>query len=182
MNVALVAAVVFCACLCGALFWRAAAYNRIAERYRGEQAAVFAEVFEGKRPADGLNIPSRLAAEERRVRAMAGESLDLLPSRASAPNLLHRVLSRFPVDAACKVSELRINEDKLYVEGTAPSHAHAAAVAAALAADGTMKIDAPSTEQLTGGGGVSMRVTGVAVAAPTARAGAGPTTRKAGAP
>src|SRR6185436_999635 len=57
------AAVLFVACACAAMLWRAARYDRLAGQYAGDQQAVFRTVFPRQPlPAD---VRSRLASEER---------------------------------------------------------------------------------------------------------------------
>ena len=162
IKAAAIAAVVFVVCFCAAMVWRASTYQQIAADAEAEQSELFAKVFDGKRPAEGLNIRSRLATEERRLRALAGESLEL-PSRPSALVLLHRVLERLPAadGARCQIDELRIEEEKLYIEGTAPSHADAAMFATALGTGGAFDVESPRTAQLgSGADGVSMTISG----------------------
>ena len=168
INAALAASIFFCICLCGALLWRASAYERVVAQHQRDQTELFAHIFDGKHPAEGINISSRLASEERRFRALAGESMDL-PSRPSALVLLQRVLARLPADADCQITELRLNQEKLYLSGIASSHTAAATFASNLAADSTFHIDPPRTEQLPSDGGIALTLTGTATAAPTTR-------------
>jgi hypothetical protein len=168
------ARVVFSVCLCAALAWRAHGYRERAGRCEREQAEIYARAFDGRLPPEGINVASRMSSEERRLRSLAGESVVDAPSQASALEALRRLLARLPDGRACEIAELRLNDDKLYLAGTAPSHADAAALAAALAGDPGFRLESPRTEQLPGGAGVAVTLNAtVSAAASSARSGEG---------
>ncbi len=159
IRTAMVATMIFILCISAALVWRTLGYQRMAEQFQAKQAEVFREVFQNRIDPDGIDIPSRLASEERRLRLLTGQSTDA-PTQPSAMVLLRQVLARISPDTQCQVNELRLGEGKLYVEASAPSHASGAAFAAALSADRTFAIDSPRSEQIGEGKGVAIVVTG----------------------
>lgn len=164
IRAAVLAAIGLAVCLAAAVVWRASAYQGAAGDYAREQQAIFERVLPGKPMNDGFSVAAQLLREERRLRGLSGEGQDL-PSRPSALLLLQRLLNALPADGRCRVNELRLNEDKVWVEAVVPSHAEATSVATSLAADRAFRVDPPRTEQVGGGSpAVSMTLTATAAA------------------
>ncbi len=148
LTAAAIAAVLFLAVVCSALFWRAAHYQRLARKYDDQQRAVYLEVFPGQ-PIP-LDPASRLASQERKLRAAAGQA----PGTLQHPPvlvLLREALIRFPSDVRFRVTELKLDPETLSLQGQARSHADADAVATALRRDGNFAVDLPRTEQAANG-------------------------------
>jgi hypothetical protein len=159
------AAILLCVCLCGGMLWRANNYRRQADSSARALDQLYAHVFDGHQPTGGVDVASRLSSEERRLRLLSGHAAEL-PMRVSALYLLQRLLSDLPRDTPCQVDDLRISPERLSIEGTAPSHAEAAAFAASLSAGNTFQIDPPRTEQRSGVTGVSMSITATTMVQP----------------
>lgn len=134
-------------------------YQRIIATQVALQESVFSQLFPN-RPLP-INIKSRLASEKAGLASLRGHSSPL-PAQTSALELLYRLLSSFPPDMKYRVLELRLDGDKLYLEGQARSHGEADTIAAAITNGSRLLVDQPRTEQLPQGG-VSFTITGQAV-------------------
>lgn len=163
IRAAMVAAVFLVVAVFGAVLWRASEYQRLTVQYEHEQQELFQKTFPGKTLNDELSVATQLLREERRLRALAGGDEADVPARVSSLALLQRVLMALPADGRCQVNELRLNEDKVWIEAVVPTHADATSVATSLAADKGFNVEAPRTEQLAGGANVAMTLTATAV-------------------
>ncbi|MDB5325532.1 MAG: hypothetical protein JWM57_1101 [Phycisphaerales bacterium] len=139
-----------------AISWRSAAYRLLTSEYDSQQREIFSRAFPNKSLIEGLSVPTQLLREERRLLATAGGGDTGIPDRPSSLFVLQRVLAAIPPGGACQVDELRLNDDKIWIEGTVPTHADATTVATSLAKDGGFAVEPPRTEQVTGGTGVAM--------------------------
>jgi hypothetical protein len=90
-------------------------------------------------------VKLRLASEEKRLRMVAGEQTEM-PLHPSVMSPLYELLSRLPTDVQFHVTQLRLGEGKLFLEGEAKSHGDADALAAALRTDHAFEIEPPRTE------------------------------------
>jgi hypothetical protein len=163
IRAAMLAAIFLVVAVFGAVLWRASEYQRLTVQYEHEQQELFQKTFPGKTLNDELSVATQLLREERRLRALAGGDGADVPARVSSLAVLQRVLTALPADGRCQVSELRLNEDKVWIEAVVPSHADATSVATSLAADKGFAVEAPRTEQLPGGANVAMTLTATAV-------------------
>jgi hypothetical protein len=152
-RIALVAVVVFAACLVAALFVRASRYERLAGRYESEQREAFQRLFpDAAVPAD---VRSRLASEAR------GAGGDDGASRTEANGLLvlRDVLTFLPSDMRFRVTEIRLDGHAFTLVGDVPTHGDAEALAAALRRRDGFEVQPPRTEQ-QGGASVGFTING----------------------
>jgi hypothetical protein len=130
------------------MLWRAARYNRLAARCADEQREVFRQTV--PRQPEPLDVPSRLASEQRALQGLSGDSTAPPPQ---PPGLvaLRDLLARLPGDVRFRVLELRLDGASFVIEGQARSHSDADAIAESLRAAGGFSVDPPRTEQLSSG-------------------------------
>jgi hypothetical protein len=143
--------------LAGAAWWRAQAYQAWIGQLQDQQAAVFQDTFPGQTPPTA--VLARFQSEARRLRGTAGADQSL-PRRSNAVVGLHQVLSTLPANLRFRVLELRIDRDRVYLEGQARSHGDAETIAAALNRSPQLAIEPARTDNLTDQG-VSFTLTGI---------------------
>lgn len=170
----LAAAIVFLASICAALLWRSAHYQRAARDHVAAQEAVFKDALPGQ--AVPPNPVSRLASEERRMRAMSGDGpgSEGKPRQASALLVLREVLGNLPDDVRFTVSELRLGEGgegRFTLQGQALSHKDADAVAAALRHGAGFEVEVRRSDTVAGVVGFTMSGSAEAGAPPEPGAG-----------
>lgn len=104
-----------------------------------------------------VSVPSpsaarlQLEAEQRRLRALSGESSDL-PVQTSALLQLRELTRRLPTQLRYRITDIRIDPDRIHIDGQARTHSDADQIAAALRRQQGFIIDPPRTEQLRGQG------------------------------
>lgn len=131
------------------LLWRAEQYRRLTTDYQARQQEIFRKAFPGQTLPAGVKM--RLVSEERKLRGLSGEASEL-PPRKSALLILHHALGALPAELRYRLTEIRCGVDHVYLEGQVRSHTDADALASALRSQKKLTIEAPRTEQLTGGG------------------------------
>lgn len=131
---------------CGAMLWRSARYDRLAEQYADEQREVFRRTF--PRQPEPEDVRSRLASEERGLRGLSGDPAALPPQ---PPGLLalRELLAAMPADVRFRILELRLEGTQFTLEGQSRTHGDADAIASALRAAPGMTVEPPRTEQLS---------------------------------
>jgi hypothetical protein len=174
------AAVLCVACLCAGMLWRAARYDRLASRYVAEQQQAFRQVFPWQPiPPD---VRSRLASEERALRAISGasggDSSDSADPPREAPGLvvLRDLLAALPAGLRYRLLEARLDGGRFTLEGQVNAHGDADTIAGALRAQRGLTVEPPRTEQLpespSGEKAVAFTISGTVSAEPSAAAGA----------
>jgi len=163
LSFAIVALLLLLTTIAAAFWWRARHYDALTASHRTLQLAAYREVLpQGSEPID---LVSRLASEERRLKGLRGhDDGEAPPEQISALELLYRTLVSLPDDLRFRVTELRWESDKLYMEGQARSHADAEALAKALRQAARFTIEPPRSEQRPSGQGVTFTITGSAAA------------------
>lgn len=169
LRAAAVAAAAFLIILSAGMVVRGWHYRKIARQNLQMQHEIFRKVFPAQEiPTD---VTSRLASEERKLRALNGNGADA-PPRASALIVLRDTLSHLPPKVRFRLSELRLADGEVSLTGEARSHADAEALAAALQAGG-FAVTLPRTEQV-GMMGVNFTMSGSLAAKAAAGAAAAP--------
>lgn len=145
-----------------AMLWRAREYDRTADRVLEQQRQAFAVAFPGQPiPAQVLG---RLRSEARLAASLATGGPEA--GAAGDPDATFRffrdVLNAVPRDLRLQVHELRLEPQKLYVEGRVRSHGDAEVLAGALRQAG-FDVAPPRSEQ-RGADGVWFTLSGVPVA------------------
>lgn len=168
LRAAAVAAAVFLLVLSAGMFVRGWQYREIARQHLQAQHEVFRNTFPSQ--AIPIDVTSRLASEERKLRVLNGGGAADAPPRASALVILRDTLSHLPAKVRVRLSELRLAEDGVSLKGEARSHADAEALAAALQAGG-FAVTLPKTEQV-GMMGVNFTMSGSLPAGPGTAPGA----------
>lgn len=148
-------------CVAVSLLWRAHRYEAYADAETSHQIQLFHQALPQQQvPVD---VISRLASEERRLRGISGDSMNL-PTAPSALSLFNSVLANLPKSLRYRILELRLDGTTLYVEGEARSHGDAESIASAVRGSGVFSIDPPKSEQRPDKE-VSFTLTGSVVAA-----------------
>ncbi|MEM9420561.1 MAG: type II secretion system protein GspL [Planctomycetota bacterium] len=127
--------------------WQAQKLTTEANEQNEAQAALFRETFPGKRVPSA--ILSRFRSEAARAKGMAGTD-DTLPSPATTLADLEQVLQGLPENLRFRILELRIETDRLYLDGQARSHTEAEQIAARLREHVDFKLEPPRTQNITG--------------------------------
>ena len=125
--------------------WRGAQYQHVAYEQRQEQETLFREAFPGQDVP--LMVLARFRSEQRRLNGMSGLSGDL-PEQTSALSMLHHALVSLPGDMRYRVLELRLDPNRIYLDGQARSHGDADLIAASLRQRDAFVIEPPRTENL----------------------------------
>jgi hypothetical protein len=147
------------------MLWRASRYDDLAARLADDQRLVYRQAFPSTPvPQD---VPSRLESEERSLRGLSGDASAPPPDDAGLLTL-RDLMTHLPppADLRYRILELRLDKDRFTLEGQAPAHADADAIAAALRQPRAFDVEPPRTERLPGGDanaatGVSFTLTGV---------------------
>jgi len=153
LKAALVATVLMLICLNAAMLWRANEYHKMADHDTNQQRSLFIKLFPDQKPP--LTIDKRLASEYKKLSGMRGKS-QALPKPPVTLTLMHHVLNRLPSTVRFRLTEIRIEDDSLYLDGQARSHGDVGSIANALGVgDDTLKVETRHTEQLANRPGVS---------------------------
>jgi hypothetical protein len=164
LTCAAVAAVLCLLCAVGAMLWRAGRYDDLAARLADDQRLVYRKAFPNAPIPD--DVRSRLESEERSLRGVSGDASAPPPDDAGLVTL-RDLMAHLPppTDLRYRILELRLDKDRFTLEGQAPAHADADAIAAALRQRRTFEVEPPRTERLPSGDanaatGVSFTLTG----------------------
>ena len=117
------------------------------------QAAIFAEIFPGQAVPAGIR--SRLESECTKMAGVKGESADWTAQRPAIA-LLFDLLASVPEGLRCRLLNVRLDRNRIQVEGELRSHSDADAITAGLCKRG-LHVEPPRTQQLAGQG-VSVRL------------------------
>lgn len=161
LQAAAMAVVVLLLAVTATSLWRAEQYAAMTERIEQRQAAVFREALPNQ-PVPQAPL-SRLRAEAQQMEGLRGSRGPgaALPQRVPATRLLHETLTRLPEDEQLpfRLLELRLDGQRLYLDGQARSHGEADRIAAKLREAEALGIEAPRTDSLDDRG-VSFTLTG----------------------
>ncbi len=153
VKAALFAAVLLLICLNAAMLWRAHNYQQMADSDTRQQRTLFTDLFPNQKPP--ITIDKRLDSEYKKISGTRGKS-QALPPPPTTLTLLHHVLNRLPGNVRFRLTEIRIEDDSVYLDGQARSHGDVGSIARALGADdATLTVETRHTEQLSNGTGVS---------------------------
>ena len=137
--------------------WNIHRYDRLAERYADTQAALFRETFPGQTVPSA--ILSRFRSEAAKAEGLTGRNGDM-PSAATTLQDLQRLLAGLPDRGPetstsqndhmrFRILELRLEPDRLYLDGQTRSHADADRLAAGLGQQVAYTIEPPRTQNLS---------------------------------
>lgn len=157
------AAALLLASVAGIAWHRAAQYEQQAEAQRQQLTGIYREVMDlGPREPvpDAFSLRRRMQNEQRQLAGIGGVASDrsrlddMRPP--SALVLLDRLLATLPgEEIRFRVLEIRIEPDRLRVQGEAQSHAQAEQIVVALRESGRFEVRPPETRSLRGERGVS---------------------------
>ena len=137
---AVMAVMLFLVVTACALLWRAEQYHRLAIHHDAERLAIFQRIFPGQPVPVGIR--SRLASVEQSMhRPGAGE-------RGSAVMVIQQVLSHLPAELRFRIDQMEFTPNHLTLQGEAPSHTDAEALANALRNARELEIEEPQTRQV----------------------------------
>ena len=139
-----VAAVVVAAVAIGGAVWRAEQYQRLADAEQDRQAQIFRSLFPG-RPVPPL-VLARLGSEAKALGGGRGGA-DATGAGPPAVALLRGLLASLPADVRFRLTDVRVADGTVSVEGTVPTRADADVVAAAVRAGTGLAVDTPLTQQ-----------------------------------
>ena len=175
------AAIILLAVTSGVLLFRTHRYEQTAEAYIVAQEDVFHEVLPGRRLPRG--ILRVLESELAQASGLTGQASDL-PEYPSMLVVVREMLSALPQGLRFRINEIRMDHDRVNIDGEVRTHADGDALAAALRRQG-FQVAAPRTQQLPGQG-VSIRLTAQyrapAPAKPTSESEADPVAKVGGTP
>lgn len=146
LNAALVAALIL---LVGAIVFfnlRAVHYQGLAESNKQKQIEVFRQTLPKMRLTH-LSPLGRMQSEFNRLRGVRGDS-DAVPEQPSALVTLQQVLRGLPRKLRYRILEMRIEPERLLIEGQARSHSDTDTIATALRGPLPLKIEPPQTQRL----------------------------------
>jgi hypothetical protein len=165
---ALVLATVLCTvCVIAAMLSRARHYAGLEADARRAQEELFRATLPGRPlPPD---VKMRLASEEARLNSSTAAPTDDAPpgETGPAPSIVpsfYTLLSQIPSDTRFRLSQVRLGDRQLSLEGEADSHGAADALAVALRTHNAFQIAAPRTELTRTG--VLFTINGTIPAAP----------------
>ncbi len=121
-------------------------YQQLAESNENEQTQVFRQALPKVRLAH-LSPRSRMKSEFNRLQGIRGDS-DAVPEQPSALITLQQVLRGLPQKLRYRILEMRIEPERLLLEGQARSHSDTDTIATALRNQLPMKIEPPQTQRL----------------------------------
>lgn len=131
--------------------WKTARLERLAQQQTDQQTQLFRETFPGQRVPTA--VLSRFRSEALKAKGLTGSD-GALPPAATALTDLQQLLAGLPAGASptddlrFRVLEIRLEPDRLYLDGQARSHADADRFAAGLRESVTYTIDPPRTQNL----------------------------------
>ncbi len=128
--------------LTAAFLWRARGYEQLADKADAQRRALFQRLFPGEPVPAGIR--SRMAAM---ADATAGDGGARAPGRGAAATLLAASLAQLPRDLRFRVSEIDVTPQRISIQGEAPSHQSATAIAVALRRQGALEVEEPQTRQ-----------------------------------
>ncbi|MCX5682419.1 MAG: type II secretion system protein GspL [Planctomycetota bacterium] len=130
-------------------------YGQVASGYESRQEAEFHRLL----PTSPLppSIPSRLKSEAARLAALSGAGGET-PELPNALETLRRIAAGLPANVRLKITNLQVRPGEISIEGEAPVHTDAEALAQGLSREGLV-VDAPRTENKAAGG-VAFTITG----------------------
>lgn len=133
----------------GMMLWRAQQYRALANDLQLRGHELFHAVLPHQQPPPTLaSIHARLQSELRKAQMLQS-------SPAAAPSALatlYRTLHAFPANLRVRVTDFRIDRDRLTLQGEARTYADADTLAAALRTQADLDTDPPQTQQLREGG------------------------------
>jgi len=153
LKAALIAAVLLLVCLNVAMLWRTHSYEALEKHYSSQQRVLFDDLFPGQTPPG--TIDKKLLSEYKKISGMRGRS-EVLPPPSMTLSLLRQVLTNLPEDVRFRLIEVRIEEDRVTLDGQTRSYGDVGSIANSLAGvGGTLKVETRHTQQLSSGSGVS---------------------------
>jgi hypothetical protein len=133
--------------LAASLLIRAGQYDSQAQAaHRNQQQAFHSALPEQAIPPA---ITSRLLSEQKRLNALSG-NMPTTPRDISILPLLRDVLAALPHNLRFRLTELRFESNRLYLEGQALDHAAADQIAEAIRHGTRLSVDPPHTQQQPG--------------------------------
>lgn len=148
VKVAAGLALLLLAALAAFFFAKGVQYGRVASDYESQQGSLRRRLL----PSSPVppSVPSRLRSEAARLAALSGATGEA-PELPNALDTLRRIADGLPPNVRLKITQLQIRPGELSVEGEAPAHTDAEAVAQGLGRAG-LRVDAPRTESRASGG------------------------------
>ncbi|QNN21551.1 hypothetical protein HED60_04435 [Planctomycetales bacterium ZRK34] len=145
----LVAVVLFMLCSAGVMLWRAQSYNQLANNYYARQLELLKTTLPGQRVLAAPRL--QLTSEHKRLAGVRGSD-DAPDLTASSLDDLVRLLESLPIKLRFRLLELRLDPDRIIIDGQARSHSDADAIAKALRQRGQFNVAPPRTQALKDGG------------------------------
>lgn len=148
LTALLAAAVLLMLASIGAIQARAWQYQNVAAEQDGQARALYASAFPGE--AVPVSMERRLTTRLRGLRGRQGLAITdtRLFDEENTLAILRDLLSRLPDNTRFIITDLRLNGDRVDLDGLARSHSDADTLATALRRDGRFQVTPPSTENL----------------------------------
>lgn len=132
--------------------YRAAKHAQQTEAFHSQMVEVYRDVQPGQTPPDPFTLKRRLELEKRQLEGVGGVAARSVgPAEMSAPSALvqlDRLLSELPGGIRFRILDIRIDPDRIRVEGEAQSHAEAEQLVVSLRESGTFEVSPPETRSL----------------------------------
>jgi hypothetical protein len=144
-RMAAAAAILALGCMIGTLVFGEYQFQQVADRHERLQRRLFSETFPDQSVPRGVR--SRMASELARLRGVSGQSVEV-PERAEALALLAHATAALPKELRFRLTDIRIEDRRLRLEGQVRAHGDADQLATALRETGRFKVPAPRTDSL----------------------------------
>jgi len=132
--------------ICAASMWtKGRQYAELTDTLASKQSELYLQALPGRIVPS--NPAYRLESEVRQLVAITGQDASQ-PQLFSGLEILYEVMRRLPRKLRYRITEIRIDQDRLLLQGEARSHSQADILASALRTQSGFSIEPPRTEQL----------------------------------
>jgi len=146
LSVLAAAVVLFLLSFSGVMLWRAAQYDQQARELEAQQREVFVQCFPEIARVP-VNVRARLQSELRQIQGLKGAG-NQVPDTPSALLVLRSALANLPGQVRFRILDIRIQGDRLELDGEARSFSDADSIASALRSSGEFEVEPVQTFQL----------------------------------
>ncbi|MFW5682975.1 MAG: hypothetical protein ACOC1G_08220, partial [Phycisphaeraceae bacterium] len=132
--------------------YRATQYDQQTEAFHAQMVDLYRDVQPGQNTADPFTLKRRLEIEKRQLEGVGGvASRSVGPDEMSSPSALvqlDRLLYELPGSIRFRILDIRIDADRIRVEGEAQSHAEAEQIVVSLRESEQFEVSPPETRAL----------------------------------
>jgi hypothetical protein len=147
LQTAIISVALLMLILAGSFLFRAHRYDELSRSAESQQLESFKSALPNQMPPP--LITSRLISEEKRLEGLRGVSGALPPVMTALP-VIRDVLRGLAIDLRFRITELRFEPGRFYLEGQTLDHTAADQIAASLHENSGLPVDEPHTQQPPG--------------------------------